>query len=143
MNMLNRKSVVLYLAAVFAAGLLAGGTGGFNLGKRKAFTPPRQEEMAANICGRLKSKLHLTQDQVKEIQPILNDTAAELASVHAATAERISEIIQKSNRRLAQFLTPEQKLLLEEMERERQDFVRKACKPPPGAPGSWPPRNTN
>jgi hypothetical protein len=143
MNMLTKRSVVLYLMAVFVTGLVAGATGGFSLGKRKAFTPPRPPEMAAHICGRLKSKLHLTESQVNAIEPILNETAAELAVVHATTAERISEIIQKSNQRLAQFLTPAQKALLGEMERESRDFMRKACEPRAGAPGPWPPRNTN
>ena len=146
MNIPTRKTVVLYLGGVFAAGLLAGGTGGFSLGQRKALTPLRPPEMAAHLCDRFKSKLHLTESQVKDISPILSETAAELAATHAATAERISEIMARSNERLAQFLTPEQKALLGEMEREHQEFMRKACNrsgPPPGPPRMWQPRNTN
>ena len=134
MNALTKKTVVAYLATAFVAGLVAGGVAGFGLGKRKAFAPPKPQDMATHICGRLKARLHLTPDQLKDIQPLANDAAAELDSVHAATAERIREVFEKLNQRQAQFLTAEQKLALEEMERERQQFFRKELKGKPRTP---------
>jgi hypothetical protein len=143
--MLTKKSAAIYLVAVFLAGLLAGGVAGFSVGKRKAFSPPRRQDMASHICERLKSKLHLTPEQVKQIEPLVNETAAELEVVHSTTAERITEIFQRLNQRQAQLLSPEQKVLLEEMERERQQFFRKAFKAKPGRPQprSAPSANTN
>jgi len=143
--MLTRKSAAIYLAAVFLAGLAAGGAAGFSVGKRNAFAPPRPQDMASHICERMKSKLHLTPEQVRQIEPLVNETAAELEAVHTTTADRITEIFQKLNQRQTQFLTPEQKVLLEEMERERRQFFRKAFKdktrPSAGRPASSP--NTN
>ncbi len=136
--MLGKKTVVFYLAAVFAAGLLAGGVAGFGLGKRRAFVPPRPQDMATHMCERLKSKLHLTPEQEKQIKPLVDEAAVELESVHSATAERIREVIQKLNRRQAQFLSPEQKASLEEMDRERQKFFHKESKTIPGLPQPGP-----
>jgi hypothetical protein len=132
--MLTKRSAAIYLAAVFLAGLLAGGVAGFSLGKRNAFAPPRPQDMASHICERLKSKLRLTPEQVKQVEPLVNETAAELETVHSTTADRITEIFQKLNQRQGQFLTPEQKVLLEEMERERRQFFRKVFKAKPGRP---------
>jgi len=144
-TMLTKKSAVIYLIAVFLAGLLAGGVAGFSLGKRTAFAPPRPQDMASHICERLKSKLRLTPEQVKQIEPLVNETAAELKAVHSTTAERITEIFQTLNQRQTQFLTPEQKVLLEEMERERRQFFRNAFQAKPGRlqPKSVPSPNTN
>jgi hypothetical protein len=143
-NMFTKKTVVIYLAAVFVAGLLAGGAAGFSLGKRKAFgPPPRPKDMATHICGRLKSKLDLTPDQVKEIEPLVNETAAELELVNAATAERITQIFQKLNERQTRFLTDKQKALLADMERERQESFRKFKARPGPPPGPPPFRRTN
>ena len=143
--MLTRKSAAIYLAAVFLAGLAAGGAAGFSVGKRNAFAPPRPQDMASHICERMKSKLHLTPEQVRQIEPLVNETAAELKAVHSTTAERITEIFQTLNQRQAQFLTPEQKVLLEEMERERRQFFRNAFQAKPGGlqPKSVPFPNTN
>ena len=101
--------------------------------------------MASHICERLKSKLRLTPEQVKQIEPLVNETATELKAVHSTTAERITEIFQTLNQRQAQFLTPEQKVLLEEMERERRQFFRNAFQAKPGRlpPKSVPSPNTN
>ncbi|MBU6401213.1 MAG: hypothetical protein KGS61_12925 [Verrucomicrobia bacterium] len=138
MNALTKGSVVFYLAAVFAAGLLAGGMAGFSVGQRTAFgPPPRPREMAAHMCGDLRSHLHLSAEQVRQIQPILDETAAEIESVHSATAERIAVIFRKSNERIAQYLTPDQRVLLNEMQRERQRFFHRG--PGPGHPRPGPP----
>lgn len=128
--MLTKKIAAIYLAAVFVAGLLAGGVAGFSLGKKKAFAPPpRPHDMATHICDRLKSKLNLKPEQVEKIEPLVNEAAVELEAVHAATGERIAEIFRNLNQRQAQFLTLEQKALLEAMERDRQKFFGKEGKP--------------
>ena len=134
--MLAKKKVAIYLAAVFLTGLLAGGIAGFSMGLRKAFSPPKPQDMVRHICDRLKTKLHLSSVQLKEIEPLVTNTAAELEAVHSNSTEQISEIFQKSNQRLAQFLTPDQKLSLDAMERERQRFFRKTFRTQTGPPPS-------
>ena len=137
--MLGKKTVASYLSAVFVAGLLAGGAAGFCLGKRKAFTPPRTQDMATHMCDRLKSKLHLSPEQEKRIEPLVKEAATELESVFCSTAERMTEVFRRLNERQKQFLTPDQQTLLEELERERQQFFHKAFKPKPGDQPASPP----
>lgn len=126
--MLGKKTVALYLSAVFVAGLLAGGAAGFCLGKRRAFTASRPHDMATHLCERLKSKLHLTPEQERQIKPFVCEAATEIDSIFAVTGDRMTEIFGKLNERQAKFLTPEQKALLEEMEQERQKFFRREPK---------------
>ena len=127
--MFANKNVVLYLAAVFAAGLLAGGAAGYSLGKRKAFTPPRTQDMAAHMCDRLKSKLNLTAEQETAIVPLVHQAATEIESLFAGACERTTDVFLKLNERQGKFLTQEQRTLLDQMERERQQFFHKAFKP--------------
>ena len=140
--MVTKKSVLIYLVAVFAAGLLAGGAGGYSLGKRKAFRPPRPQEMTTHMCDHLKARLHLTPEQVKQIEPSIQQTAEELDAVHTSSAKRIADIFQRSNQRLTQYLTPEQKHSLDDMDRERQQFLGRNFKSPrpgqPPPPGRFP-----
>ena len=139
--MLGKKTVALYLAAVFAAGLLAGAAAGFCRGKRQGSKPPRPDDMAAHLCGRLKSRLQLTPEQEKQIKPFVCEAAEEIESIFAVAGERTTEVFQKLNERQAQFLTPEQKVLLEEMELERRKLFHREPKsnalqhlPKPAAP---------
>ncbi len=130
--MFTKKSIAVYFGLVFAAGLLAGAAAGFSLGMRRAFAPPpRPQDMAIHMCDQLSSRLRLTPEQLKQITPIVGESAEKIESVHATTGERIAKIIADSNNRLTQFLTPEQKILMEEMNREREQFFHKSFRPPP------------
>jgi hypothetical protein len=133
-NIPSKKTVAVYLTAVFMAGFLAGGVAGFSLGNRRFLTPPGPGELVAHICGLLKSKLHLTPEQEKEVRPIVSETAAELESIHSAASDQVAAAFQRSNQRLSQLLTSEQKILLEEMERERKKLFPPPFKSPPGRP---------
>ncbi|MBI4660621.1 MAG: hypothetical protein HY735_17430 [Verrucomicrobia bacterium] len=134
--MLAKKTVALYLSAVFIAGLLAGLAVGFSFGHWKTFAWPRSKDVATHMCDRLRSKLGLTPEQVKSIEPLLSEAAAELQAIQASTAERVTEVFRKLNERQKKFLTSEQQALLDEMERERQQifhdtFKLKTGPPPP------------
>ena len=129
MNALSKKSVAVYLMAVFLIGAAAGGFGGYWLGIRKSFSMPAAKEIAARMTELAKAKLHLTDEQIKQIQPIINETAAEFEGAHYNMTGRVNEIIEKANQRIAPFLTPEQKVLLDELDRQRREQFREALKP--------------
>jgi hypothetical protein len=128
MSPFSTKSAIAYLAAVFVAGAVAGGAGGYCLGMRKAMTPPGSREITAATCDRLKSRLHLREDQMAHIQPIIKDAVTEFRGMCAGMMDKMTELAQKTNRRIAEFLDPDQKVLLDQMERERQEFFEKAFK---------------
>jgi hypothetical protein len=113
---------------VFLAGATIGGFGGYFLGVRKAFRPPAKGEMSARMAEFARAKLHLTDEQLKQVRPILDDTSAEFESAFASMAERVNETITRANQRIAPLLTPEQKVLLEDLDRQRRDRFRDAFK---------------
>jgi hypothetical protein len=126
--MLGKKTVALYLAAVFAAGLLAGAAAGFCFGKRQISKPLRPHDMETHLCDKLKSKLQLTPEQEKQIRPFVCEAAEEIESIFSETGERMTDVFRKLNERQAQFLTLEQKVLLEEMEQERRKLFQREPK---------------
>lgn len=64
-------------------------------------------------------------EQEKQIRPLVCEAAGEIESIFSLTCERMTEVFQKLNERQAQFLTPAQKVLLEEMELERRKFFHR------------------
>jgi len=133
----NRRVAVLYLAGVFLAGALAGGFGGYKLGRRPIFRPPNPQSMADHWVGHLRRDLNLTEDQVTRVRPLVEQATAEAESIHAATWERIHGVMTNMNRRLEVVLTPDQCQKLAEKERQRPDrFRQKKLRPgPPPRPG--------
>lgn len=143
MNGLTKQKAALYLIALFAAGVVVGGTVGFNFGRKQVFRPPRPAQMAAHIQSHLAARLQLTETQTRQISPLISEMVQEMDSVHSNSMCRVGEISQKWHERMALYLTPEQKEKLAEMERERARFFHGPSHggpphghppPPPGQP---------
>jgi Spy/CpxP family protein refolding chaperone len=135
MNGISKRRAIVYLAAIFLAGVVTGGVTGFTVGRRSIFRPPPQpREMAPRILEGLKKDLSLTDEQVRQIQPLLQRHCSELGALHSGTRERMAEMIRKSHEEIGQFLTPEQRDKLAALDREREAFFRQkghGSPPPP------------
>ena len=132
---LSKGKVILYLAAIFILGAVAGTMGGYTTARQQAISPPRHRELARHFRSRL-AKLELTQEQMAQVEPIIAQTCAEIERAHRESLKRVGEVIRKSNQEIALFLKPDQKEKLEQMERERQELVRKRCKTGKDAPAA-------
>jgi len=124
MKDLIRSKAIVYLIAIFMAGLAAGVAGGFALGKRAERNkppPPRPKEMVDHILGGLTHELRLTEEQVRQIRPLIQQTSEEIHACHEDMGKRIGALLKEGNRRMEAFLTPEQKQKLAEMERQREE----------------------
>ncbi len=130
MNNLSRYKTILYLCAVFVTGLIAGGAIGYGFARRSIFRPPTEAQMARHILADLQQELQLTPTQVGQISPVIEKAAREIQGVHERTFTEVREIIQKTDKEMANFLTPEQKKLLEQMHERRER--KKYGGPPPG-----------
>ena len=131
MNKLTQGRAILYLAAIFIAGAVAGTLLGYTSGRQKVSRPPRPGEMAEHIRSRLHDRLKLTAEQLAKIQPLIQQACAEMEGIHRESFRRVSDNFKKLNQQIAEHLTPDQKLTLAEMERERREFVQKKCHPHP------------
>jgi Spy/CpxP family protein refolding chaperone len=140
MRELIRSKAVGYLIAIFIAGLAAGAAGGFawsKCGRSPKGPHPDPKQMVDRILSGLTHELKLTEDQVLEIRPLIEQTSEQIHACHEDLGKRIGELIKEGNRRMEAFLTPEQKRKLAELERQREERFRKGPPPPrPHQPGS-------
>jgi hypothetical protein len=130
MNSLTTSKVVGYLAIIFVAG---GATGAVltlnNSGERRPQVPSMQK--ACNrLQDRLTSKLGLTPDQLKRLQPLFDHTANELRAVHSKALGDTEDILRRAHEEIAKELTPEQKLKLDQCDHERHEWLRQQIKGP-------------
>ncbi|MBM3880112.1 MAG: hypothetical protein FJ387_10405 [Verrucomicrobia bacterium] len=140
MNGVTKSKAALYLAAVFAAGLVAGAAAGYAYGKRTVFRPPPpRQEMAARMIGYLTTELRLTEEQVSQVKPLVAEASADLQAIQQATVDRVAEVIQRRNQRLAALLDVDQCARLREMEKRHEKYMlgpHRHKKPPETAGGT-------
>ena len=129
MNGTGKTKALVYLLAVFLAGAITGGVGGA-LWAHHCFRPPSppRRDLPAHIVADLKRDLNLTDDQVRQLLPLVQTSARE-------TVERIIEDMHRTDSQIERLLTPEQVTRLRERngkhEQEMRDSLHSASPPPP------------
>jgi Spy/CpxP family protein refolding chaperone len=73
---------------------------------------------------RLSRELNLTPEQIAQISPIIDKTAARLKQVRRDTGQRIHEIMTEAHREMATSLTDEQRLKLQQIEDRHRHRAR-------------------
>lgn len=143
MNGITKGKAAAYLAAVFVVGLVAGGAAGFTLARHRLFhlPPPQPQVMASRMVDRLQAELGLSLEQVRKLEPIAAQAAQELETIHREVAGRVLEGMKRTNRRIDEFLTPQQQEKLRALEQKHaESFRRNASEPAtPSAPTKSPP----
>lgn len=130
MNELSKGKAIFYLVAIFLAGAVGGTVVGYTYGKRQGFPPPpRPSEMARHIMARFQSQLELTPEQIEKIQPLVEQTTANMDDIHRESWHQVSEGFKKLSQQITEYLTEGQRKKLEAMESERREKVRKQCRP--------------
>jgi Spy/CpxP family protein refolding chaperone len=115
---------VLTLLAMFLLGAISGvGLGTFF--RPPFFPPPRPEEMQKHMVSFLTRQLNLTPDQQVRIQPIAADFSNQAATLHVQSMNQLSQLATETDSRIAEILTPEQKVLLEKLAKERDENFQK------------------
>jgi Spy/CpxP family protein refolding chaperone len=130
--MTTKTKMVCGLVALFAAGVVVGGSVGFTAAKRTAApkeTEQRREhgsrrDFADKWCSKLSDDLNLTPEQVERIKPITEDTSAQLKAVHADNSERVRQIFKASHQKIRTILTAEQLEIFDQKNRERESKFR-------------------
>jgi hypothetical protein len=117
--------ILLYAALIFIGGLLSGLVLGPVL--RHTFLGPWSSAVISDhMLSRLKSRLHLTPDQMAQIKPFVEKAATDFYAIRSDTATEVSNRMKEANSQIAQFLTPQQKAELQKMESEhRERLVRR------------------
>ena len=94
---------------------------------------------SARMKEHLRRQLDLTPEQEAKISPIVEKMTAQLEQIRGETGQRVRQTFEEAHKQLAQYLTPEQKNRLAEMEK-RHHAMRIHHGPHPGGPeGDMPP----
>ena len=134
MKNLTKPQIISYLALIFLAGGISGAVIIRGAAKEANSKPPTMGKVCDHMRKRLQSELDLTPDQMKKIEPILQETAREMESVHRRSMGQIAQIMEKSNAEIARELTPEQRAKLATMESKRRESLQKCFKDRPTPP---------
>src|SRR5881409_1650181 len=101
--MTTKVKLISGLIALFAAGVVVGGSVGFTIGKSKIPKPPPVQQRRSNggdfadrMCSKLQKDLNLSDQQLARIKPIYEETSAQLKTVHAENYERVRAIFRAS-----------------------------------------------
>jgi len=116
---------ILIVVAIFLAGVVTGSVNSIGLGARRAEDRLRVDNLRSTLMDILKSELELTPEQVARIEPLVSQACEQYRALTLETVQRVAQLVQAANERIARELTPEQATRLKRLEEERQALVRK------------------
>lgn len=119
MNPLSRNAIIGYLAATFVAGAVAGVFGARAFPAKPAARPQRPSGgMSERILKRWTTDLHLSPEQVANIEPILKSSETEVSGIHQETERRMKASFERMHQQVQPLLDEEQRRLLEELRKK-------------------------
>jgi len=68
---------------------------------------------------------------MRQAEPLVIQCSEQLRAIHDGATEKVLEVLNQTDRKLAEFLTPEQKQKLAQMQKEREEWFRKGRRPRP------------
>jgi predicted thioredoxin/glutaredoxin len=148
---LSRATIALYVGLVFASGGVLGffanrlysattGTGWSFITKTASAktNPPTPEEFRKWLTGEYQKRLQLTDTQVQQMEVILDESQAQVKSIHAQMDPQLDAVRANQVTRMNLMLTPSQQTEYEKMRKERQERQKQERQkrgPRPGGPG--------
>jgi hypothetical protein len=131
MNSLTRTKIIAYIVATFLAGAVAGGVGGYSIGKIHPVIMPKPRDMADGISSHLGSRLGLTTEQLAKIKPIIEGACQEVQARSREQRKEISQRFEKMDLEISALLTSAQNDEFAKMQQERRDSMGKHSHPRP------------
>ena len=116
---MKRWKIILAFAAVFFAGVIAGGLTVMRLLPPPFGHFPSSADMADRIMRGLKSDLALSPDQVAKIQPVVARSTEQFRAFHHELSARIRTAIDSSDLEIEGFLDSKQKAKFESIRAKR------------------------
>jgi hypothetical protein len=131
--------VLVYLAVLFIAGGVTGTVFTWGTLRRHSGGPPSPERILIHLQDRFTRELGLSDAQQSQLRPLLERRVLQIQAIHEESMERVDVLIKASNAELSRELqlSADQLKRLDELERERQAFMRRrSCKTTNAAPAS-------
>jgi hypothetical protein len=141
---MTKAKIALYIALIFLAGAVAGA--GIRSMTPEAQTRPRPprspEDFANHIFNRIKERLELEPEQIEKIEPVFRSGFDEVRRIQDQSVKEVEAAVKRNHDEIAKLIRPDQRLKLEELDREREKSFRERRGrrhgpggPPPSAPG--------
>ena len=125
---LSTTRVLAYLAAIFVAGALAGGIGGYSLARNRTPkappSPPDSKLMVQHTIERLETRLKLSPQQLGRIRDIVEQSFAEAQCRSSNHIKEVGDVFRRMNTKISEHLDSNQKVEFDRMEKERRDKMR-------------------
>ena len=116
---MKRLKIILPFAAVFFAGVIAGGVTVMRLIPPPFGPFPNAAKMTAHMMRKLKSDLALSPDQEAKIEPVIARTTEQTVAFHHELSARIQAAIDSSDLQIEGFLDARQKAKFESIRAKR------------------------
>jgi len=122
----NSFTTVLYLAILFLSGVAVGAFGLrlYTLNSVRAGGRPSPEEFKRRYVAELRTRLHLSDDQVSKLDPILDETRKQFRELHEKHKPELKAIQDEQTQRIRALLNDSQQAeyvrFLDEREKQRQ-----------------------
>jgi Spy/CpxP family protein refolding chaperone len=134
MTTVSKWKVGAYVLAIFLAGAGSGAVVAWEVSRRTPIPPRPPAEIGAHLRARFQSQLALTPEQLKQIDPMIDQAMRRVEAIRNETAGQVFANVASLDAQLLTVLTPEQKVRFEELERERRDYLRQKYGPATNSP---------
>jgi len=115
----KRWQALIALTGLFVLGTVAGGLGAHLYYARALDRPPEPPPFFAGRLGpHLVRRLDLTPEQGEQLRQVLAESRREAEAMRRELAPRMREVMERSERRIQEILTPEQRRRFAELRRD-------------------------
>lgn len=118
---MKRWQALAALAGLFAVGVVSGGLGAHLYYARALDRPAGPPPMFTGFMGpRLERHLDLTSEQRRQLREILDDSRLESDTLRRDLAPRMRDVMERTERRIEEILTPEQRERFAQLRRHQR-----------------------
>ena len=114
--------VILYAVLIFLAGAVTGALLTPWL-SQESFRPPEPKQLSAHMLKHLHEELHLSDEQLTKIKPLVEKTGADLETIRRETLRKVLDRLAQTNKQISALLTPEQRAQFDKMEAEHRKRI--------------------
>lgn len=134
MNSLGKRKLALYVLAIFLAGGGSGALIAWKVCRRMPVVSRPPAEIGKRLRARFQSRLALTPDQARKIDPMIDQATRRVETIRQETASQVFANVSNLHEQVLMVLTPEQKATFEELDRERREHLRQKFGPATNSP---------
>jgi Spy/CpxP family protein refolding chaperone len=129
MTSLSKRKLALYVLGIFLAGAGSGALMTWQACRRTPVTPLTPAEIGARLRDRFQSRLSLTPDQLRKVDPMIEQAMHRVQAIRQETANSVFANVSNLHNQVLTVLTPEQQPKFEELERQRREYLRQKFGP--------------